>query len=90
MRFTHAHRVGIEMSKVEVRFENLHVDADVFVGGRAMPTVLNSVRNFFEVLHWIFSLLLLLWVCSHGLCWTLLQAVPQQRGMQRNFPLAQA
>ena len=37
------------MSKVEVRFEDLRVDADVHVGGRAMPTVLNSVRNFVEV-----------------------------------------
>lgn len=42
-------RVGIEMSKVEVRFAGLRVDADVHVGGRAMPTVLNSVRNFAEV-----------------------------------------
>ncbi len=47
-------RVGIEMSRVEVRFEGLRVDADVFVGGRAMPTVLNSVRNFVEVLHYPF------------------------------------
>lgn len=44
-----AGRVGIQMSKVEVRFEDLRVDADVHVGGRAMPTVLNSVRNFVEV-----------------------------------------
>ena len=42
-------RVGIELSKVEVRFENLSVEADVHVGGRAMPTVLNSFRNFAEV-----------------------------------------
>lgn len=42
-------RVGIELSKVEVRFENLTVEADVHVGGRALPTVLNSVRNFVEV-----------------------------------------
>ncbi len=37
------------MSAVEVRFENLSVDADVHVGGRALPTVLNSVLNFVEV-----------------------------------------
>lgn len=42
-------RVGIQLSKVEVRFENLAVTADVHVGGRALPTVLNSVRNFVEV-----------------------------------------
>ncbi|KAK9906410.1 hypothetical protein WJX75_001426 [Coccomyxa subellipsoidea] len=41
-------RVGIQLSKVEVRFENLAVTADVHVGGRALPTVLNSVRNFVE------------------------------------------
>ena len=37
------------MSAVEVRFENLSVDADVHVGGRALPTVLNSLLNFVEV-----------------------------------------
>ncbi len=37
------------MSAVEVRFENLSVEADVHVGGRALPTVLNSVLNFVEV-----------------------------------------
>ncbi|CAL8462536.1 g2069 [Coccomyxa elongata] len=41
-------RVGIELSKVEVRFERLAVEADVHVGGRGLPTVLNSVRNFVE------------------------------------------
>ena len=49
-------RVGIEMSRVEVRFEDLRIDADVFVGGRAMPTVLNSVRNFVEVRSRLFCL----------------------------------
>lgn len=42
-------RVGINMSAVEVRFENLSVEADVHVGGRALPTVLNSILNFVEV-----------------------------------------
>jgi hypothetical protein len=42
-------RVSIELSKVEIRFEDLMVEADVHVGGRALPTVLNSVRNFAEV-----------------------------------------
>lgn len=37
------------MSAVEVRFQNLSVEADVHVGGRALPTVLNSVLNFVEV-----------------------------------------
>ena len=42
-------RVGIKMSAVEIRFENLSVAADVHVGGRALPTVLNSLLNFVEV-----------------------------------------
>ncbi len=41
--------MGINLSKVEVRFENLAVEADVHVGGRALPSVLNSVRNIVEV-----------------------------------------
>ncbi|KAL3144459.1 hypothetical protein ABBQ32_004202 [Trebouxia sp. C0010 RCD-2024] len=40
--------VGIVPSSVEVRFENLHIQAKVFVGARALPSVLNSYRNFFE------------------------------------------
>ena len=52
-------RVGIAPSTVEVRFQDLHIQAKVFVGARALPSVLNSYRNFFEVrtisitsLHW--------------------------------------
>ena len=37
------------MPAVEVRFENLGVEADVYVGSRNLPTVLNSYRNFVEV-----------------------------------------
>lgn len=42
-------RVGIAPSTVEVRFQDLHIQAQVFVGARALPSVLNSYRNFFEV-----------------------------------------
>ena len=42
-------RVGIKMSAVEVRFEHLSIDADVRVGGRALPTVFNTFLNFVEV-----------------------------------------
>lgn len=42
-------RMGITSSTVEVRFEDLVITAKVFVGARALPTVLNSYRNFFEV-----------------------------------------
>lgn len=37
------------MPTVEVRCENLTMEAKVSVGSRALPTVLNSYRNFFEV-----------------------------------------
>jgi ABC-type multidrug transport system ATPase subunit len=41
-------RVGIQLSTVEVRFQNLSIAAEVYVGDRALPTVSNSYRNFFE------------------------------------------
>ncbi|CAM6100115.1 unnamed protein product [Calypogeia fissa] len=41
-------RVEIEHPTVEVRFKNLSVNADVYVGGRALPTLVNFVRNFVE------------------------------------------
>ncbi|CAK9224005.1 unnamed protein product [Sphagnum troendelagicum] len=40
-------RVGIELPKIEVRYENLAIDADCFVGGRALPTLLNTLLNIF-------------------------------------------
>lgn len=40
--------VGIAPATVEVRFQDLHIEAKVFVGARALPSVLNSYRNFFE------------------------------------------
>ena len=42
-------RAGIEPNTCEVRYENLHIEASAYVGGRALPTVLNSYLNFFEV-----------------------------------------
>ncbi|KAG9445118.1 hypothetical protein H6P81_016458 [Aristolochia fimbriata] len=36
----------IGATKIEVRFEDLCVDADVLYGGRALPTLLNSTINF--------------------------------------------
>ena len=41
-------RVGIELPRIEVRFEHLNVEADVYVGSRALPTLLNFVLNFLE------------------------------------------
>ncbi len=42
-------RVGIELPTIEVRYENLDIDADCFVGGRALPTLSNSFLNIVGV-----------------------------------------
>jgi hypothetical protein len=42
-------RVGIQQPTVEVRFQNLFVNAEVYVGNRALPTLLNFTRNIVEV-----------------------------------------
>ncbi|PIA65376.1 hypothetical protein AQUCO_00100685v1 [Aquilegia coerulea] len=48
-------RVGIDVPTIEVRFEHLNVNAEAYVGGRALPTVVNFFTNliegFFENLH---------------------------------------
>ncbi|KAK9280492.1 hypothetical protein L1049_014184 [Liquidambar formosana] len=41
-------RVGIEIPKIEVRFQNLSVEGDAYVGSRALPTLLNSTMNTIE------------------------------------------
>eukprot|EP00250_Pteridium_aquilinum_P005382 c15486_g1_i1 orf=631-5127(+) len=41
-------KVGIELPTVEVRFENYTINALCHVGGRALPTLWNVIRNFFE------------------------------------------
>lgn len=43
-------RVGIQLPTVEVRFEHLTVDAECYVGGRALPTLWNTVINSVESL----------------------------------------
>ncbi|KAH7352830.1 hypothetical protein KP509_19G066000 [Ceratopteris richardii] len=42
--------VGIDLPKIEVRYENLSVEADVQVGSRALPTLVNFVINIAEEL----------------------------------------
>lgn len=42
-------RVGIRLPEVEVRYDHLSVEAEVYVGGRAMPTIVNSTLNMIEV-----------------------------------------
>ncbi|GER52403.1 pleiotropic drug resistance transporter 5 [Striga asiatica] len=41
-------KVGIDLPTVEVRFENLTIEADCFVGDRALPTLPNAARNLAE------------------------------------------
>jgi hypothetical protein len=42
-------RADVEPPSVEVRFHNLDIDGNVYVGSRALPTLLNSYRNAIEV-----------------------------------------
>eukprot|EP01018_Ginkgo_biloba_P031441 Gb_04574 [translate_table: standard] len=41
-------KVGIELPTVEVRYENLRVEAECRIGSRALPTLWNVTRNIFE------------------------------------------
>ena len=42
-------RVGVERSKVEVQFRDLHVQAEVLIGDSGLPTVGNSFKGLLEV-----------------------------------------
>ena len=42
-------RVGLQFPKVEVRFQHLSLEADVFVGNRSLPSLPNSILNVVEV-----------------------------------------
>ncbi|KAK6145261.1 hypothetical protein DH2020_022081 [Rehmannia glutinosa] len=41
-------KVGLEIAKVEVRFENVQITADVKIGSRALPTLVNYSRDMVE------------------------------------------
>ncbi|XP_072999974.1 ABC transporter G family member 48-like isoform X2 [Typha latifolia] len=41
-------RVGLELPTIEVRYENLSIEADGYVGSRALPTLWNASINFAE------------------------------------------
>ncbi|KAK2978894.1 hypothetical protein RJ640_030943 [Escallonia rubra] len=41
-------RVGIDLPKIEVRYENVSVEGDVYIGSRALPTLLNVTMNAIE------------------------------------------
>lgn len=42
-------RVELELPKIEVRYRNLNVGADVQIGSRALPTLINYSRDALEV-----------------------------------------
>lgn len=62
----------MELPQIEVRFEHLHVDAEAYVGSRALPSFLNFNVNLLEVLKnkylqifiHILVLYFSLWCCS--------------------------
>ncbi|KAK5830952.1 hypothetical protein PVK06_014747 [Gossypium arboreum] len=41
-------RVGIELPTIEVRFENINIEAEAFVGTNALPSFLNFITSIFE------------------------------------------
>jgi len=41
-------RVGIKLPTIEVRFEDVHIDATCYVGSRALPTLFNTAQIFLE------------------------------------------
>ncbi|KAK9685002.1 hypothetical protein RND81_10G248800 [Saponaria officinalis] len=41
-------RVGIDIPTIEVRFENLNIEAEAYVGSRASPTLVNFTVNLIE------------------------------------------
>ena len=51
-----ASRAGIKVPTVEVRWQNLHVECNVVVGDRGLPTVMNSYRTFIEVCYAVHEL----------------------------------
>lgn len=43
------YRVGIDLPAIEVRYEHINIDANAFVGSRALPTFWNFITNKVEV-----------------------------------------
>ncbi|WCJ30209.1 ABC transporter G family member 36 [Euphorbia peplus] len=41
-------RVGLVMPRIEVRFEHLNIEAQAYIGKRALPTILNFFTNLLE------------------------------------------
>lgn len=47
---------GVEAPTVEVRFERLTVEADVRIGHRAVPTLINCAVNAAQVINYLTNL----------------------------------
>ncbi|XP_059287192.1 pleiotropic drug resistance protein 1-like [Lycium ferocissimum] len=43
-------RVGIDLPSIEVRYEHLNIEADAYIGSRALPTFTNFMTNFLETM----------------------------------------
>ncbi|PHT67077.1 Pleiotropic drug resistance protein 1 [Capsicum annuum] len=43
-------RAGMVLPSVEVRYEHLNIEADAYVGSRALPTFTNFITNFLETI----------------------------------------
>ncbi|KAK7325201.1 hypothetical protein VNO77_29359 [Canavalia gladiata] len=41
-------RVGLDVPTIEVRYEHLNIEAEAFVGSRALPSFINSATNVIE------------------------------------------
>ncbi|KAI7988334.1 ABC transporter G family member 39, partial [Camellia lanceoleosa] len=41
-------RVSLDVLTIEVRFENLNIDSEAYVGSRGLPTIINSFLNAVE------------------------------------------
>jgi len=37
------------LPEIEVRYEHLTIEADAYIGSRALPTFINFITNFLEV-----------------------------------------
>ncbi|XP_075104943.1 pleiotropic drug resistance protein 1-like [Nicotiana tabacum] len=50
-------RVGIDLPSIEVRYEHLNIEADAYIGSRALPTFTNFMTNFLETMLTSFHIL---------------------------------
>ena len=44
-------RVGLDLPTIEVRFEHVNVEAEAYVGSRALPSFINFNISIFEVIY---------------------------------------